>query len=77
MYNGEMAAVLTDEITAHLNYLYTFAFRLTGDSHDAEDLAQEAALKALEKIDTLNDKTALKSWLRKISIFKKNAERVL
>jgi RNA polymerase sigma-70 factor (ECF subfamily) len=59
---------MQDEIAVHLEYLYNVAYRLTGDTHDAEDLAHEVVLKALEQYRDLRDRNALKSWLRKITL---------
>ncbi len=43
--------------------LYRYAYWLTKDSHIAEDLVQETCLKAWNKLDTLTDENAIKTWL--------------
>ncbi len=65
---GEAAPVMSADdlismVTAHYQELYRFAYRLTGQSHDAEDLAQETFLIARQKVGALEDPAALRSWL--------------
>jgi RNA polymerase sigma-70 factor (ECF subfamily) len=43
--------------------LWTFALRLSGDTHDAEDLVQRACLRALERVHQLQPDTAPLSWM--------------
>ena len=50
----------------YYKYIYNYALRLTCHPEDALDLTQETFLKALEKIDTLNNENALANWLRTI-----------
>ncbi|MEO7993965.1 MAG: RNA polymerase sigma factor, partial [bacterium] len=45
---------------------HTFALHLTGSTHDAEDLMQEAVLQALRKIATLRETARFKSWFYRI-----------
>ena len=47
--------------------LYRFAIRLTGDAHAAEDLTQEAMLRAWRQRGSLRNEEALKSWLFRIA----------
>ncbi len=58
--------ICIDEYKAQWNYIYNFAFKLTGNIHECEDLAQETIIKGWEKIDQLKNTNALKPWLRKI-----------
>ena len=46
--------------------LYRFALYLTGNSEDAEDAVQEAALSAWQSIHSLKDDSAFKQWIFKI-----------
>ena len=48
--------------------LYRFAIRLTGDAHAAEDLTQEAMLRAWRQRGTLRSDEALKSWIFRIAV---------
>ncbi|MGB0720361.1 MAG: sigma factor, partial [Bdellovibrionales bacterium] len=46
--------------------LRKFAFRLTNNFADAEDLVQSAVLRAIEKKDLFQEGTNLYSWVSKI-----------
>jgi RNA polymerase sigma-70 factor (ECF subfamily) len=47
----------------HLDRLYGFCLRLTGDRSEAEDLVQEALLRAMRAYDGLRDPARAKGWL--------------
>jgi RNA polymerase sigma-70 factor (ECF subfamily) len=47
----------------HLDRLYGFCLRLTGDPADAEDLVQESLLRAMRAYAGLRDPTRAKGWL--------------
>jgi RNA polymerase sigma-70 factor, ECF subfamily len=47
----------------HLDRLYGFCLRLTGDPADAEDLVQESLLRGMRAYDALRDPTRAKGWL--------------
>lgn len=53
-------------LTAELERLQRFAFRLTRNNADADDLVQSTCLRALEKSDHFEDGTNLFSWSSKI-----------
>ncbi len=55
-----------DQLPDHLLSVYRFAMHLCGDQHLAEDLTQEAMLRALRNLDSLKDPLALKTWLFRI-----------
>jgi RNA polymerase sigma-70 factor (ECF subfamily) len=50
----------------HLDGLYRFALRLTGDPSVAEDLVQETFLKGLRSFGSLRDASRAKPWLFRI-----------
>ena len=53
-----------DELVAvHLDDLYRFAYWLSGNRAVADDVVQEALMRAWKSIDRLNDGKAAKSWL--------------
>lgn len=58
------------EFTQHFNQfqalLYSFAFRLTKDEEDAQDLLQETAYKAFKYRGMYQPKTNLRAWLMTI-----------
>jgi RNA polymerase sigma-70 factor (ECF subfamily) len=56
-------ADLSSLIPEMLPRLWAFAFRLTGDQHDAEDLVQRGCLRALERAHQLQAGTAPLSWM--------------
>ena len=55
-----------DQLPDHLLRVYRFAMHLCGDQHLAEDLAQEAMLRAVRTGSGPNDPLALKVWLLRI-----------
>ena len=58
--------VVSDLIQAHSDSLYRYAYRLTGSSADAEDLTQEAFVKALVRLPQLREPDRAKGWLFRI-----------
>lgn len=54
------------EFLPHLEALHTFAFHLTYNEEDADDLVQETFLKAFRFIDKYEVGTNAKAWLFKI-----------
>ncbi len=53
-------------IEAYLRRLYGYAFSLAGDHHQAEDLVQECAVRALTAKNTPRDERAYRAWLFRI-----------
>jgi len=58
--------VFEDELLPHINALKTFAFHLSYNEDDANDLVQETYMKALRFIDKYIEGTNAKAWLFKI-----------
>ncbi|MBP6795569.1 MAG: sigma-70 family RNA polymerase sigma factor [Saprospiraceae bacterium] len=58
--------VFEKELLPHINALSTFAFHLTLNETDADDLVQETYLKAYRFIDKYLEGTNAKAWLFKI-----------
>lgn len=54
------------EALPHMDALFNFALRLTGDSDDANDLVQETYLKAFRFFDKYERGTNSKAWLFRI-----------
>lgn len=56
-------AAMTELFQYTHQHLYYYAYMLTGDSHDAEDLLQEGYIKCIVAIDTLQNPGAFYSWM--------------
>jgi RNA polymerase sigma-70 factor (ECF subfamily) len=54
-------------VKAHEKELYNFAYRLTGNRHDAEDLLQESFFKAYKYYFQLRDESKFKEWIFQIT----------
>ncbi len=50
--------------------MYNTTLRIVGDSDDAEDVMQEAFLKAFEKLDTYRGAVSFGAWLKRIVVNK-------
>jgi len=57
---------LRDLIDAHYELLYRYAYRLSGNAADAEDLVQDTFGKAMRKLDQLRNPERVKPWLYRI-----------
>ena len=51
------------EAVPHMDALYNFAIKMTGDSDDASDLLQETYLKAFRFWENFEKGTNCKAWL--------------
>lgn len=58
--------IFEDEFFPHMEALKTFAFHLTYNDADANDLVQETYMKALRFVDKYIEGTNAKAWLFKI-----------
>ena len=54
------------EAIPHMDALYNFAFKMTGDSDDANDLVQETYMRAFRFFDKFENGTNCKAWLFRI-----------
>jgi RNA polymerase sigma-70 factor (ECF subfamily) len=66
MTREEKQKVFEDELFPQIDALHTFAFHLTYDTEQANDLVQETYLKAYRFIDKYEQGTNAKAWLFKI-----------
>jgi RNA polymerase sigma-70 factor (ECF subfamily) len=66
LHEQERRRAFERQALAHLDALYNLALWMTGDPVDAEDLVQEAFLKALRFAHQFQEGTNLKAWLLKI-----------
>lgn len=63
---SEDHSIFEEELLPHINALKTFAYHLTYDEEDANDLVQETYMKAHRFIDRYIQGTNAKAWLFKI-----------
>jgi RNA polymerase sigma factor (sigma-70 family) len=65
-------------IEPHLDALFRAAYRLTRNRADAEDLVQEACVRACEQLGRLRESGPIKSWLLRVmhNLFVDGARRV-
>jgi len=63
--NGNIAsyAILVEK---HKNLAYTIALRIAKNHEDAEEIAQDAFLKAYNSLNSLKEKSKFSTWLYKI-----------
>ena len=63
---GEAGAVEA-LVARHGPWIYRLALRLTGQPPDAEEVAQDALLRVVQKIDTFKGEAAFTSWVYRIA----------
>lgn len=63
---SESAETFEELLIGQIGHLYAFAWRLTGDRQAAEDLVQEASLKAFKAFGSLREKSRFKTWIFQI-----------
>ena len=54
-------------VNEHWTGVYRLLYSLTGNSHDTEDLTQETFLRALNRLDSFQPGTRMRSWLLRIA----------
>lgn len=59
---------IEDVVIEYGSYLYNFAYTLTTNPKDAEDLVQETFIKAWINLKSLKNEYAIKKWLRTICL---------
>lgn len=64
--DNERNDIFKREFMPHINSMYNFAFRLTMDEDDANDLVQDTYLKAFRFISSFEQGTNAKAWLFRI-----------
>lgn len=60
-------AAFNDVIERYKGIVYTLAYRMTGNHHDAEDVAQGVFIKVYRKLDTFQPGLAFRPWLMRIA----------
>jgi RNA polymerase sigma factor (sigma-70 family) len=64
--DNEKYRIFDKEFMPHIDSMYNFAFRLTNDEDDANDLVQDTYLKAFRFISSFEEGTNAKAWLFRI-----------
>jgi RNA polymerase sigma-70 factor (ECF subfamily) len=54
-------------VERHAAAVFRVAYRITGNEHDAEDVVQEAFLKAWKQLATFEDRSSFGSWVHRIA----------
>lgn len=62
------ADAFADLVMAHQNFVYNLALRTINDPHEAEDLAQEAFIRAWQALPRFRHKSKFSTWLYRIVI---------
>jgi RNA polymerase sigma-70 factor, ECF subfamily len=68
------AASFAALVEPHLDYLYAFALKLSGDHASAEDLVQDALLRAFRAHASVRNRERPRFWLTKV-LLSANADR--
>ncbi len=63
---SEKDKAFEQQALAHMDILYRYSMRLTGNGADADDLVQETYLKAYRFWDTYDQGTNIRAWLFRI-----------
>jgi len=61
-------AAFSELVRIHQDEVYTLAYRLTGDSHNAADVAQEAFVRAWRAIDRFRGDAKFSTWIHRITV---------
>ncbi len=54
-------------VTSHARSLHRLAYRMTRNEHDAEDVVQDALLKAYRALDRFENRSEMSTWLHRIT----------
>jgi len=65
--SGDMVAV-GDLLSRHADAAYTAALRLLGEPADAEDITQDALVRAYTRLSELEEGASFSAWLRRIAV---------
>jgi RNA polymerase sigma-70 factor (ECF subfamily) len=63
---GDLAA-FEELVTRHERRVYSLAYRLLANQHDAEDIVQQTFLSALEHLDEFRQDSSFSTWLLRIA----------
>ncbi len=55
-------------VETHSRYIYSLAHRMTGNAQDAEDVVQEAWLKAHKQLSRFEARADFRTWMHRITV---------
>ena len=55
-------------VEMHSRYIYSLAHRMTGNAQDAEDVVQEAWLKAHRQLSRFESRADFRTWMHRITV---------
>ena len=55
-------------VDLHSRYIYSLAHRMTGNAQDAEDVVQEAWLKAHKQLSRFESRADFRTWMHRITV---------
>ena len=55
-------------VDIHSRYIYSLAHRMTGNAQDAEDVVQEAWLKAHKQLSRFESRADFRTWMHRITV---------
>jgi RNA polymerase sigma-70 factor (ECF subfamily) len=64
---GNDAGAFAEVVNDHWKSVYKLLYTITGNTHDTEDLTQETFLRALQRFETFQPGTKLRTWLLRIA----------
>ncbi len=63
-----MSETLSQELGCHVSRMYRVALRIVGSTDAAQEVAQDACLKALRGADKFDGRAGLATWLHRITV---------
>ena len=65
---GDVAAQFEEIVTQYADFVYNVAFRMMGNTHDAEEVAQDAFLSAYRAYGRFRGESQVSTWLYRITM---------
>lgn len=65
---GDLAA-FEELVSGHERQIYSLAYRILQNPHDAEDVTQQAFLSAVENLSKFREESSFATWLYRIATF--------
>jgi RNA polymerase sigma-70 factor (ECF subfamily) len=55
-------------VTAHRDRVFNITYRMLGNRHEAEDVAQEVFIAVFKQIDTFREESKFSTWLYRVAV---------